>query len=312
VCPASIANHEHNDSEPMTAALWATRRQADNPRGVDRMVIEALARVAPDDTLDGTANIMLDVAQTFVQEGTLTPDTYDVLVRSFGVRGLLDCPRIIADPPSVRAGRRMSLLRVNESVAPFWPSSMQLRYEVPAGDTEIVVRMGLRASEDTDPIVATVLVKFGDAPIEFTYDLAAVDDPPPEGEESDEEPIRDLVLVGGDWDLELTPERWSESEFEVRIGGRQPGEVVHVTVVDSGPTNLSVSDLRVLGSTEFDPLAPEEDDDEIDPDDAPEEVAPGPVISACTCRTPGGGVDGWGLLLLVLGGSCMRRRRWPT
>ncbi len=317
VCPDNIANQEHNDSEPMTAALWATRRQADNPRGVDRLVIETLARIASDETLDGTAQIMVDVARTLMDEGTLTPHTVDVLVRSLDARGLLDCPRVIEDLEGVRAGRGFSLLRVTEGVAPFWPSPMQLRYVVPDGGDDILVRMGYRASDADDPIDPRVLIKIGGDPIEYTYDLAAVDVPPevepPEGEPLPDE-VAELVLVGGDWDRELSPLQLSEREWEINLGGFAAGQVLYVTVVNAATENASVSDFRVLSSTE---LADEEETDDGTSSGAPppgvgdQDVAPGPVISGCDCRSGSApGRDGaWWMVALAVAGAWRRRRR---
>lgn len=314
VCPDNIANQEHNDSEPMTAALWATRRQADNPRGVDRLVIETLARVAPDETLDGAAQIMVDVAETLMDEGTLTPHTIDVLVRSLDARGLLDCPRVITDLDSVRAGRGFSLLRVTEGVAPFWPSPMQLRYVVPDGGDDILVRMGYRASDPDDPLEPRVLIKIADAPIEYTYDLAAVDVPPevevPEGEEAPDE-VSELVLVGGDWDRILEPTRLSDREWELNLGGFSPGQVLHVTVVNAASENASVSDFRVLSSAEIAEAEGEDDGGTDDGAEAPadEDVAPGLVISGCGCRWAPDEDGRWPWLFLPWLGLARRRRR---
>jgi MYXO-CTERM domain-containing protein len=320
VCPDSIANQEHNDSEPMTAAMWSTRRQAPDPRGVDRLVLETLARLPSDATLDGAATTMLEVADVLLDEGTLDPNTVDVLVRALDARGLIDCPRIITDAEAVAAGKRFGLIRVNEAVAPFWPSPMQLRYEVPAGADDVVVRMQYRAGEPEDPLDPRILIKVGDSPIAFTYDLAAVDVPPSEPVAEGEPPPDDaleLVLVGGDWDHELSPTRLTTNEYELRLGGYQPGEVVYVTVVNAATANANVSDLRVLSSAEFEE-PPEETGGDVDPDDAPEEVAPGAVNSGCGCRHPAATTAGpsgasglpWLTVLLLLGRR--RRRRDPA
>lgn len=315
-CPKNVVGQEHNDGEPISAALWATRRRANDPEAVDRLFLETLARLPGDATLDGTGQVMLQVAEELVAEGTMDAFTQDVLFRALDSRGLVDCPRVITDLASVRSGRRLDLTRVTGAVTPFWPSPMQVRYVVPPGADDLVAQVVLEAGKSTDPVIGRVLVKRGDEPISYTYDLVAVDEPSgdPDAEPTDD--VREVVMVRGDWDEELALDHVAEHEYRVTLGGLQPGEVLHLTVVDAGPATLTARDFRVFSSADL----PEPEDGstgttgEGSSGDAGETdgLSVGTPASGCSCKAASGRppLGSWlGLTLAIAWRRRATRRR---
>ncbi|MCX4242427.1 hypothetical protein OEB96_17495 [Paraliomyxa miuraensis] len=321
-CPDDIVGQSHNDGEPFTAALWATRKRLSQTgkEALDRAVIEALMRMPPDIALEEAAALVLEQADLEVQDGSLHPDDWTLLQRSFDARGLLHCPRVITDPTRVDDGRSMNLRRADSGIHPFHPAPMQLRYEVPPNADDMVVAFTLRPRGSDDPVEGLVLVKRGDAPIEFEYQLVAVDDPPlepPEDPTGLEDPVRELVLVTGDWDLELAGTEVTDDDYVVTLGGLEPGEVLHVTVVDASPTDASVSGFLVRSSAALPDDAADggssSDDGGEGPGAAVDRVVPGEGAAGCACRASvgdrrGAGGGPWAHLLL-LGLRRARRRR---
>lgn len=314
-CPQDIVGESHNDGEPLTAALWATRKRL-SERGkiaLDAAVLEALMRMEPDADLEQAAALTLETADRQHQLGELSADDMVLLRRSFDARGLLECPRVITDPARVRAGRTMFLRRVTSGIHPFHPGPMQLRYEVPPDGDDMVVSFTLKPNGSSEPVAAHVLVKRGDAPIEFEYQLVAVDDPPVEPtDDPPEDPVRELVLVSGDWDLELEATLVAENDYLVELGGLEPGEVLHVTLVDVATTNAVASAVSVRASSMLPPADPEDDTGSTgEPEELPgvDEVTPGLGAAGCACRAAGSARGGpalaWALGLVLLG---LRRR----
>ena len=320
-CPDDTIGQVHNDGEPFMAALWATRKRLDEggKEALDRAVIDALMRMPPDSDFETASALVLEAARRAVQDGALSSADASLLQRSLEARGLLHCPRVITDPRRVRSGRSMHLRRADSAVHPFYPGPMQLRYEVPPDAHDMVVSFTLRPRGSSNPVEGLVLVKRGDAPIEFEYRLVAVDDPPldpPPADAEPEDPVRELVLVTGDWDLELSATEVSDSDYQVELGGLEPGEVLHVTLVDVAPTDATASGVSIRSST----AVPADDEDEAgastgDDEALPgvDEVAPGSGSSGCACTAGVGGPTrhpvgpgAWALLLLALG---LRRRR---
>lgn len=316
-CPDFTVGQSHNDGEPFMAALWATRKRlaASGKQELDQVVLETLMGLPPDAALELAANGVLDGAR---RRGELSGDDLELLERSFEARGLLDCPRVITDPKRVRDGRTMHLRRVGDEISPFYPGPMQLRYEVPPDGDDMVVTFSLKATSGDDPVEAHVLVKRGDAPIAFEHRLVAVDDPPidPPADPADvpTDPVQELVLVTGDWDLELAATLVAENDYLVELGGLEPGEVLHLTLVNVSRDNATASQVSARSSTAL--PEPAETGDETGTTGAPElpdqdEVVPGAPTSGCACGAGGpmGGPSPWGLawawMVLVL------RRRGP-
>ncbi|MEM7155317.1 MAG: M36 family metallopeptidase [Myxococcota bacterium] len=314
-CPNDTVGQVHNDGEPFMAALWATRKRLDDDgvRALDRAVIEALMRMAPDSSLEEGAALVIEMAERAQLEGGLDSDAVDLLRRSFDARGLIDCPRVITDPREVRDGRSIYLRRMDAAVHPFYPGPMQLRYEVPADADDMVMTFALRPRGSSDPVEATVLVKHGDEPISYEYQLVSVDDPPlepPEEGEDPGDPVRELVLVTGDWDVELTPFEVTESDYIVELGGLEPGEVVHVALANISPTEAIASSFMIRSSTEL-----PSDDEGTGTDGGSETGVPAAVDevdaeigqASCACRGSGSVPAGawWAALPLL----ALRRRR---
>ncbi len=319
-CPGDMIGQVHNDGEPFMAALWATRKRLDDDGKwvLDRIVIEALMRMPQDCDLERATELLLEQAQAEVSVGTWSSTEMDLMTRAFESRGLLDCPRVLEDQRRVEEeGRTFLLRRFDAGVSPFYPGPIQMRYEVPEGAEDMVVSATISNSSDDDPVDVRVLVKRGDMPIEFEYRLVAVDDPPidPPEDEDPGDPVRELTLVTGDWDLELQPVEIASNDYVATLGGLEPGEVVHVMLVNMARSEGRVSGLYMRSSNEV----PQDVEDEPTgttggTGDLPgaDVVMPGPGASGCACRSTGGdGVPGPGLWLgALLGALGARRRRW--
>ncbi len=318
-CPNDMAGQSHNDGEPFMAALWATRKRLDDAGKValDHVVLEGLMRLPRDADVELTSATMLEMADVQVQQGDLSPDDYDLLRRSFEARGLLDCPRVITDAKRVRDGRTLYLRRMDAAVSPFYPGPMQMRYQVPADADDMVARFSLRPRGSSEPVEALVLVKRGDTPISFEYQLVAVDDPPVEPPDPDAEPsdpVRELTLVTGDWDLELTAIEKTETDYELVLGGLEPGEVLHVMLVNVSPTEATASGTSLFSSAELMPADAGEDSTGAGDTVVPpmqDEVRAGVGQAGCACGLRGAtGLGGAGAGLWLLPLLARRRRRW--
>jgi MYXO-CTERM domain-containing protein len=326
-CPEDTIGQSHNDGEPFMAALWATRKRL-SPAGkaaMDQAVLAALMQMPPDADLEAGAELVLETFAQQVQLGALSADEHALLVRSFDARGLLGCPRVITDPKRVRDGRAMHLRRVDDGIYPFYPGPTQLRYEVPPDADDMVVTFSLKASSGSDPVEARVLVKRGDEPIAYEYQLVAVDDPPVDPPEDPaevpEDPVQEVVLVTGDWDLELSATLVAENDYLVELGGLLPGEVLYVTLVDVAPDNATASGVSLRSSTA---LPSDDAGDESgtgtgtgttgEPDSTAgaDLVMPGEGSASCACRTGERPttVPTWALVAGLLG-LRRRRRRGP-
>ena len=303
-CPDDTVGLAHHDGEPLMAALWATRVEVGV--GLDAIVLASLARLASDATLEEAAAAILAVASESRDAGDLTDLQYALLERELVVRGLTDCPRVITDPAAVAEGRTMFLRKVSASVQPFWPGPMQLRYEVPDDAHELVVAVDLSTRGSGEP-TAAVLVKRGASPIAFTYDLVARDDAgDPTGAATK---VRELTLVGGDWDQRFEATRIAGDAHEVEVGGLQPGEVVYLAVVATANVDVTASNVRVVDGRDHDALGSSSDDGQGD-GQVREDVHGSEASASCACTSAGPGAP-WavvvvpGLRLVALG----RRRR---
>lgn len=323
-CPDDTVGQAHNDGEPFMAALWAVRKRLDaaGKATLDQAVLAALMSMSPDADLEEAAARVTEAAERLAARGELATDELELLHRSFEARGLYDCPRVITDPKRVRDGRTMHLRRTSDGVHPYYPGPMQLRYEVPPDAHDMVVSFTLKPSGSSDPVEARVLVKRGDSPIEFEYQLVAVDDPPvdPPDDPADvpDDPVQEVVLVTGDWDHELAGTLVAENDYLARLGGLEPGEVLHVTLVNIAPDNAVASGVSVRSSTE--PPLPAETGtgDESGSGGgtgelpAIDEVVPGGATSGCACAAsegPGGRGGGAAWALSLVAGLWHGRRR---
>ena len=303
-CPRDTMGQVHNDGEPFMAALWSARLRIGG--ALDGIVLQALARMPGDATLEEGAQALVEVSEEARARGVVSDDDHDTLVRALESRGLFDCPRVLTNPADVATGRSLWLRQVTVSVRPFFPGPMQLRYEVPVSDRELWVPFRLRPRGSNDPVSARLLVKRADEAITFDYDLVAVDDPgDPTGQTGR---VREVVLVSGDWDLEIVPERVAGDEYIARVTGLEPGEVVHLMLVNDSVTPATASNVWVGTPGAVQPGGEGRGDSDGGDERDPESVrAEGGVSSGCGCR---GGEPQLPLLaggLLVLLGW---RRRW--
>lgn len=303
-CPDDTIGQSHNDGEPLMAALWATRVHVG--RALDDVVLAALVRLPGDATLEEASAALLEVAAESVEAGALVPDDVALLERQLNTRGLIDCPRVITDPDQVIAGRTMHLRKVSASVQPFWPGPMQLRYQVPDDAHGLTVTFELSGRGSEDPPQAAVLLKRGATPIAFTYDLVARDDAgDPTGASGK---VRELTLVGGDWGRRIDATRTVGDAHEVAIGGLQPGEVVHLSVVATAAVDAVATDVRVVddrsddaGSSSGDPA----DDGGAGGGAGRDDVHGEGATASCACASDRAAAP-WAALLVL---PALRRRR---
>jgi MYXO-CTERM domain-containing protein len=307
-CPDDTIGQSHNDGEPLMAALWATRVHVG--RALDDVVLGALPRLPDDATLEEASAALLEVAGERVDAGALGADDVALLERQLNTRGLLDCPRVITDPDQVIAGRTMHLRKVSASVQPFWPGPMQLRYQVPDDAHGLTVTFELSGRGSEDPPQAAVLLKRGATPIAFTYDLVARDDAgDPTGASGK---VRELTLVGGDWERRIDATRTVGDAHEVAIGGLQPGEVVHLSVVATAAVDAVATDVRVVDDRSDD--AGSSSGETADHGGASggagrEDVHGEGATASCACASASDPVAAPWVALLVLPALRRRRRR---
>lgn len=299
-CPDDTIGQGHNDGEPLMAALWATRVVVGE--ALDPIVLGSLARLPNDAVLEEAAAALLELADEAVAAGEITAEHRTLLERELDARGLLDCPRVITDPDDVTSGRTMYLKKVSTAVEPFWPGPMQLRYRVPDDAHELVVEFDLDPRGSDDQPEAAVLLKRGATPIAFTYDLVARDDAgDPTGASGK---IRELTLVGGDWDRRIEAVRIADDAHRVVIGGLQPGEVVHLGLVATAEVDATATKVRVVDDFEDDDST--SDDAGMD-DEAREDVHGTAATASCGC-TEARPTAMRALLVLALAGLGRRRR----
>lgn len=311
-CPDDIVGESHNDGEPLTAALWATRARVGAV--MDTIVLDMLVRLPPDARLEDAAAAVLDAAAQAQATGALTADGLALLRRELDSRGLLDCPRVIRDTAGLTEGRTIYLRKRSSSVLPFWPGPVQLRAEVGPGHDALELELQLDARGGDDPPEALLLVKHGDAPIEFRYDLVARDDPgDPSGGSGK---VRELTLVSGDWDREIAiTSRCGEvcddgGRWGARIDGLRPGDVVHLGLVASGTIDAVATELAIVSG-----LAPADADGDTggsDGDTAPagEDAVHGyGATASCACTAAARWRGAPWLTFAVLGLARRRRRR---
>jgi len=299
-CPDDTIGQVHNDGEPLMAAMWATRVHVGER--LDAIVLQSLARLADDTTLEEAAAALLEVAAEAVGAGAITEAERGLFERELVVRGLTDCPRVITDPAAVAAGRTMHLRRVTAAVSPFWPGPMQLRYEVPADGRALVVEFDLLARGSDEAPTAAVLVKRAATPIAFTYDLVARDtsgDPV-----ASDASVRELTLVEGDWDLRVDAERVTDTLHRAEIGGLRPGEIVHLGVVATNGVDAVATGVRVLDDRDHGEVGGSSDDGGgSSGGDAREDVYGDGAVASCGCtpaQRPAGTLGWLGLVALLL------------
>ncbi|MFO0633375.1 MAG: hypothetical protein U0168_11035 [Nannocystaceae bacterium] len=78
-CPQDMIGESHNDGEPLTAALWATRARVGAV--MDGIVLDMLVRLPPDARLEDAAAAVLDAAADAQHAGALGADGVALLRR---------------------------------------------------------------------------------------------------------------------------------------------------------------------------------------------------------------------------------------
>ncbi|NVB40862.1 hypothetical protein G6O69_23690 [Pseudenhygromyxa sp. WMMC2535] len=303
ICPRDMAGQEHNDSEPLSAALWAARRRVGAK--FDYIVLDALPMLGNDASMEQISAAMLELAAAERDAGAWTADEYGQLERALEARGLVDCPRVtdtsdledLDDPPY------LYLANAGNSVSPWWPGPMQYRHVVPDGSDNLTITFQISAkgnsagqpvSTDLDP---QLLVKrssmSADAAITFDYQLTSQGWSTGEGEDTNED-VDEVTLVSGDWDVIYEPTWVSDDRRQIVIRGLEPGEVLHLSFVNPERSIAVVREIYFssVPSEQLD-LGSDNDLDPAVEDDG----------SSCACSSdPGRGYDAglaFGLLLLV-------------
>ncbi len=317
-CPANTIGQVHNDGEPLTAALWATRKRVGQK--IDSVVLDMLPRLPGDADLETAANVIRDIAKERFAEGSWSEQDLEHLYRAFNSRGLYDCTRIITDPDSVRGGRSMYLRGKTDSVTPFWPGPMQLRAEVPVGSDNLNISFRLSprgtstGNPNTSPVDAMVLIKWADEPMKFEYHLTAKTDDingSPEGADAEE-----VIQVVGDWDEVRIATLIGSSDNQLLIRGLNPGTVAYVTLVNTYKSEAVASSTKVTsiptelldqGTPVPDAGAPESESDGLEAGESGE--FRGEAEASCACSSDQGRRGGAPLSALALALLIGWRRR---
>ena len=312
-CPDDMAGQEHNDSEPVSAALWTARTRIGGAK-LDPVVLAALPLLARDASIEEAAAALLDIAAAEVEAGTWEDGDLDLLERTLAARNLLDCPRVVDDPARFDEPRFLYLRANSRWVSPFWPGPVQYRSTIPAGSDNLLISFegsgsGNSAGQPVDTDVEPrILVKRSglseDAAMTFEYEVGAVG-----GATDEDADVEEVREVYGDWDEIYIPTVLTENRRQVLIRGLAEGEVVHVSFV-----NLA-RDTAVVRELEFASVPTDELDDGsvIDGDQDPAIDDDG---SGCACQVggPGGSAGGapplvLSLLSLAAVGGLRRSRR---
>jgi MYXO-CTERM domain-containing protein len=225
VCPNDLIGQWHNDGQVVSGALWSARDRVGPV--VDEILLQTLPKLPPDASLEDFGQAFLATTAEFVEAGTLDELGFELVERSLAGRGLLGCLHIIDDVELATEGKRMQLIADDDSIAPFGPGPLQLRYEVPPGETEVTVFFSMSAGEEP---AATVLMRIGGEPIHFSYEL-----------------IDDVITVSGDWDIEVEAEALNSQDFIARVAVN-PGDVLHVALANRSAVGASVSNFFVVAS----------------------------------------------------------------
>ena len=297
MCPRDMAGQEHNDSEPVTAALWNARRRIGGDK-LDPVVLASLPLLARDASIEEFSAALLEIAAAEREAGSWTGEDVEQLERTLAGRNLLDCPRVVEDPSELDPDHFIFLRADSRVVTPFWPGPVQYRHVVAEDSDNLLISFevsgrGNSAGQPVDNSVEPrVLVKRSgvsdDAPIRFRYELTSVG-----YQDEDEQDIDEITQVSGDWDEIYTPTVLSETRRQVLIRDLAPGEVVHVDFV-------TVADETTVIRRPFFASVPSEELDEGSPSADGDGADEG---SGCACASePDGGSPGvlaLGLLLLA-------------
>jgi MYXO-CTERM domain-containing protein len=271
VCPDDLVGQWHNDGLIVSGALWSAGQRV-GMDVIDAILLETLPRLGPDASLEDFGRAFLAVAVEFRDENVIDATSLELIERSLAGRGLLDCLHVIDDVELTTQGKRMSMIADDDSIQPLAPGPLQLRYEVPAGEAEVTVffTASLSGGGEEQPAF-TVLMRTGDEPITFEYEL-----------------VEDVITVSGDWEVEVAAESLNGADFIARVPVSE-GTVLHVALANRSPAGASISNFFVVAS------------------DVDEEPEPG---CGCTSPEPSGRNRGaFALALLgMLGITSVRRR----
>ncbi len=315
-CPDDTIGQVHNDGEPFMAAMWAARKRIGAEK-YDPIAFELLARLPRDADLETASLTVLAIAQENLAAGLWTEADLEQLHRAFDARNLFDCPRVLTDPELVVDGRTMYLRQKTSTVTPFNPGPMQMRHEVPLGADNLIVEYKLAprgsstGNPNTNPVGSLVLLKYEDEPIKFDYALTAYDE---DGDPSLPTDIDEIIHVTGDWDEQHSPTATVDGFFKLVVRGLAPGEVVHISLVNTHKTEAVASLVRAysVDSNLLDQGSMPGPGEEVESEgfaDSEGSFDRGEATASCVCTTNSQPQpwSAWALSLLVLAG--LRRRR---
>jgi MYXO-CTERM domain-containing protein len=229
VCPDDLVGQWHNDGLIVSGALWSANQRVGG-EVVDAILLETLPRLEPDASLEDFGRTFLTVAGEFREAGELAPEGFELIERGLAGRGLLDCEHVITDVELTTDGKRMAMVADDDSIAPFAPGPLQLRYEVPPGESEVTVFFTVSVSGIEEEPALSVLMRTGGEPITFTYEL-----------------IDDVIVVDGDWGVEVAAESLNGEDYIARLPVTA-GDVLHVSLANRSPGGASISNFFVVAS----------------------------------------------------------------
>jgi hypothetical protein len=305
-CPRDMVGQPHYDSEPLTAALWSTRRRVGGAK-LDPVVLASLPMLASDATHEDMSAALLMVAGAERDAGIWTDFELAELERALAARGLIDCERIIDNPIDLDDTKTLYLRNEGNYVSPFWPGPVQFRQRIPAGSDNLLIsfEVSTKGNSSGQPVRHDVypllLVKrssvSADAPLTFAYEMAALGHH--DGEDGD---INQTWEVSGDWDEIVESTVLGESRRQFLLRGLTPGEVVHVSFANTDSEIVVMSELA-FASVPSDALDNGSPDSPFGDDDPAQAEAEG----GCVCTSePGRDNLGGAAALLLL--ALVRRR----
>lgn len=228
ICPDDLVGQWHNDGLIVSGAMWSASQRVGFDV-VDSILLETLPRLGPDATLEDFGRAFLAVAGEFRDAGDIDTASFELIGRTLAGRGLLDCVHIIDDVELATQGKRMTMIADDDSIEPLAPGPLQLRYEVPAGETEVTVFFTAGLTGAGEPAFSVLMRTTGE-PITFAYEI-----------------VDDVISVSGDWDVEVAAESLNGQDFIARVPVSE-GAVLHVALGNRSPAGASISNFFVVAS----------------------------------------------------------------
>lgn len=156
-CPTDLIGEQHNDSMPVSAALWQLRQAWEE--AFDPLLLDVVATLPSDADYDVFAEAVATIAGA-----SLGADAEALAREAFEAHGLVGCDRIVVLGPRTE---HTLVLDPQGSLHPYTPGALQFAIDVPEGTAE--ASLGY-AVVNTSTVDGPVNVAWRwDAPVEYTF-----------------------------------------------------------------------------------------------------------------------------------------------